>query len=463
MTHVMKAGRHLRKQMSPWAIALLAVITAVAFTIPFLLADPALGDHPTSAVTPTVVSGNPDCTDVDIDFDHEEKIEPVEDGEFFFDLDGDGVNDGSITLDVDENAKTFDFTITGAVANAVLVKGGPNANLYDYITDLGFGVSSDVDLHAPRQPNGNLFGLSHISFCLAEAQADVSVEKTPDGGTANAGDDITFTVTVTSNGPGTAENVTLSDNLPNTGLNWTETSDPSGSCSVSGAVGSQVLTCNFGDLASGQMRTVSVTSPTSADNCGLIGNTASVDADNDSDPNNNSDDGDITVECAAIRILKNSTKGGAVTTAGAVFSYDSASVTDNGTGDEDSDIGEVCVSGLVPGTYTVNETTPPAGYGGASETDVAVEAVAGTDCGDNQPSGTGEVAFTNAPQFDIQVNFRDGGSTETSIVSITCDGNTAIDGDPATGWDTSQTTEDIEFVDEGGGEMTIECTLVVDP
>ena len=38
----------------------------------------------------------------------------------------------------------------------------------------------------------------------------------------------------------------------------------------------------------------------------------------------------------ALRILKNSTKGGAVANAGAVFSYDGASVTDNGAGDEDS-------------------------------------------------------------------------------------------------------------------------------
>ena len=50
----------------------------------------------------------------------------------------------------------------------------------------------------------------------------------------------------------------------------------------------------------------------------------------------------------ALAILKNSTKGGAVTTAGAVFSYDSSSVTDNGAGDEDPTIGEICVSGLDP-------------------------------------------------------------------------------------------------------------------
>jgi len=65
----------------------------------------------------------------------------------------------------------------------------------------------------------------------------------------------------------------------------------------------------------------------------------------------------------AFRILKNSTKGGPVSTAGAVFSYNGSSVTDNGAGDEDTDVGEVCVSGLTPGDYMVTETSAPPGYG----------------------------------------------------------------------------------------------------
>jgi hypothetical protein len=163
----------------------------------------------------------------------------------------------------------------------------------------------------------------------------------------------------------------------------------------------------------------------------------------------------------ALRILKNSTKGGAVSTAGAVFSYDGASVTDNGAGDEDSDIGEVCVSGVTPGDYTVNETTPPPGYGDASESDLTVTVVAGTNCTDNQPTGTGVVTFTNAPLADIQVNFRDGGSGETSATSITCDNTgTSPNTTPATGWDDSVTHEDISI---DPSPRTITCTIVIDP
>ena len=163
------------------------------------------------------------------------------------------------------------------------------------------------------------------------------------------------------------------------------------------------------------------------------------------------------LQVGALKILKNSTKGGAVSNAGAVFSYDGSSVTDNGAGDEDSDIGEVCVSGLTPGGYTVNETSPPPGYGGASETDQQVTVVVGTNCTDNQPGSGATATFTNPPLSDIQVNFRDGGSGETSA-TITCD-NTSGTGDDAaaTGWDTSRTVTGVE------APTTIHCTIEIDP
>jgi hypothetical protein len=171
-----------------------------------------------------------------------------------------------------------------------------------------------------------------------------------------------------------------------------------------------------------------------------------------------------TLQVGALRILKNSTKGGPVSTAGAVFSYDSSTVTDNGEGDEDADVGEVCVSGLLPGDYTVNEATPPPGYGDASEVDLTATVVVGTNCTDNQPSDENWVTFTNAPLADIQVNFRDGGSGETSATSIDCDNDPAtpdpVDAAPAPGWDTSVTHEGIAI---DPSPKTITCTIVIDP
>jgi hypothetical protein len=103
-----------------------------------------------------------------------------------------------------------------------------------------------------------------------------------------------------------------------------------------------------------------------------------------------------------------------VAKAGAVFSYDGHSVTDNGTGDEDSTVGKVCVSGLDPGDYTVDETSPPSGYGSASRSNLTATVVNGTNCTSSPPTGSAVVTFTDPPLSDIQVNFRDGGSGETS-------------------------------------------------
>jgi Prealbumin-like fold domain len=166
----------------------------------------------------------------------------------------------------------------------------------------------------------------------------------------------------------------------------------------------------------------------------------------------------------ALRILKNSTKGGAVTTAGAVFSYDGSTVTDNGTGDEDSDVGEVCVSGLDLGTYSVDETSPPPGYGDASGEAQTVTVANGTNCGANPPASTATATFTNPPLADIIIAYRDGGSGETSLTSIDCEGlgtsPDALDDPALSGWDESATHLGIPI---DPSPRTITCQIVIDP
>jgi hypothetical protein len=88
---------------------------------------------------------------------------------------------------------------------------------------------------------------------------------------------------------------------------------------------------------------------------------------------------------------------------------------------------------------------------------VTATVVVGTNCTDNPPTGSAVVTFTDPPTSDIQVNFRDGGSGETSA-TITCDNTTGTGDDtPATGWDTSRTVTGIE------APTTIHCTIEIDP
>ena len=96
----------------------------------------------------------------------------------------------------------------------------------------------------------------------------VTVTKTADAATVNAGDPLGFTVTVANGGPGTAKGVTLSDPLPagTTAAGWTIATGPA-QCSITGAVGSQTLSCTAVDLASGGSYSVHVTAATSFAAC----------------------------------------------------------------------------------------------------------------------------------------------------------------------------------------------------
>jgi uncharacterized repeat protein (TIGR01451 family) len=298
---------------------------------------------------------------------------------------------------------------------------------------------------------------------------NVSIVKTADAASVNAGSNIGFTITVTNSGVADATGVTINDPLPGgSGIDWAESPD-NPNCSISGSPPSETLTCGPVTLAAGGgFLSVHVQSATTAASCGTYNNTATFTSTN---AGTGSASASVTVNCAAIRILKNSSKGGAAN-AGAVFAVDGPdagtdpdfSVTDDTTAaapDEDADAGEVCVSGLIPGaTYNVTETSPPTGYAGesGSKTVVAVS-------GNCATAGLNSVTFTDPPLFDIQVNFKDGGSGETDIgpspAVIDCNTTTGTESTTATApWTDTLTVTGVQLT---SATMTITCTIPVDP
>jgi uncharacterized repeat protein (TIGR01451 family) len=131
---------------------------------------------------------------------------------------------------------------------------------------------------------------------------DIKVTKTPDGGSVNAGEVITWTIKVENLGPGSATGVVVDDNLPS-GIDWSESE---ADCDITGAVGSEKLHCTVGTLAKDASKSYQVSGTTDKTDCGVVNNTGTVSATNEpaAANGNNSDPGDVTVKCADIQITK---------------------------------------------------------------------------------------------------------------------------------------------------------------
>ena len=161
-------------------------------------------------VQPTVVLSNPKCSDVlpgEFLFFHKTGV-PQDDT---INLSFDG-GTGTLVIDVHSDS-TFDFTFTGDfVAIGVIVKGGPNANFYDYSPD---GDDADTALHAPVNPqNDKFYGLSHIEFCIGVPVLEpaIDIEKVCPA-SAEAGADITYEITIENVGEDDLENIEVWDTV----------------------------------------------------------------------------------------------------------------------------------------------------------------------------------------------------------------------------------------------------------
>ena len=105
-------------------------------------------------ITPAFTPGNPPLCPGGF------KLDPPMSGTF-------QLNGGTITIDISLTScgQVFSWSVSpGIEIHEIIVKGGPNANTYDY-SGLMIPPMQDGNLHAPLNPNGMYAGLSHMNFC----------------------------------------------------------------------------------------------------------------------------------------------------------------------------------------------------------------------------------------------------------------------------------------------------------
>ena len=242
---------------------------------------------------------------------------------------GCSITDGTLTCTIDELAASGTFTVTisgeteavdcGTLSNTATVTAGNEAE----------SAGSDNSSTATITVN-----------C-----PDLTIEKTAVSGTINAGDVASFKIVVTNQGQGTAYDVKIADTLP-AGIDWTINPAVTG-C----AIANGVLTCTIDELAPAPSLTVIVRGETSATECGVLSNTATVEASNEADRpatlhassmlGDNSSTATITVNCPDSTVSK--TADDAVVVAGGKVGF------------------SITVSNLGPGTaydVTVTDNLP---------------------------------------------------------------------------------------------------------
>ena len=258
-------------------------------------------------------------------------------------------------------------------------------------------------------------------------EADLSITKT-DGATDEVpGTSITYTITVTNNGPSDANGVSVVDNFPAalTGVTFT-------SVAAGGATGNTAgpTAGNINDslnMPTGSSVTYTVNATIASSATGNLSNTATVTAPGGvTDPNlanNSATDTDTLTPSADVAVDKS---GPATITPGNNISY-TIVVTNNGP----SDAVSLSFSDAVPTGTTFVSVTTPAGW-------TRTDAVA--------PGGTGTITFTAASlaagassNFTLVVNANLGLADGTIITNTVTVGSATADPVPANNTDSVMT------------------------
>lgn len=178
---------------------------------------------------------------------------------------------------------------------------------------------------------------SEFSQCVTVTgmgpQTDVAINKTASPSPVATGSDLTYTITVSNISGVTADEVTVSDQIP-PGTTFVSLASP-GNCVTPPAGGTGQVTCQLGSLGANSQVILTLTVNVTANPGSTITNTASVTTStSDSDPNSNSStamtlvipESDCTITCPPDQVVNVSANQ-----CGAAVAYPAPQATDCGT------------------------------------------------------------------------------------------------------------------------------------
>ena len=143
--------------------------------------------------------------------------------------------------------------------------------------------------------------------------ADLSVTKVASAGSVNSGGQLTYTLTVTNNGPNPAQFVNVVDTLP-PGVSLVSSNGSIFQCFTS-STGASSLTCLVDSMASGSSGTITIVVSVTAPSGSTITNTATVSSSN-FDPNTSNNTASVTTTVGASsspQVQRSVPAGGAAT------------------------------------------------------------------------------------------------------------------------------------------------------
>jgi uncharacterized repeat protein (TIGR01451 family) len=217
------------------------------------------------------------------------------------------------TASMDNSTTAFFTLVVQLTANAV----GPinnNATATSDTTDNNAGNSTGSAASVPVGP-GNT--------------TDLSIQKSSQTTTAAPGDAVTYSIVVTNNGPGTANDVIVSDTLPASLLFQSMTPAATFNCTTPAIGQTGTITCLGGPLANGATATFTLVTTISPSASGSFINSAAVSTSDSDTTSSNSTDPAAPIIVASADLSITKTTPATQTTTGSTITY-TITVTNNG-------------------------------------------------------------------------------------------------------------------------------------